>query len=306
MNRWPEDELSEITESDDLHIAPFREDGETYGTPTRIWSVAVEGELYVRAYNGQDSSWYQAAVRETAGQIETAGMTKEVSFESVEDEVLKDHIDEAYRAKYEGSPYLDSMISERARSATVRVRPRGIFDRLRAGEPVPLDDPEYAKVSEEVNRTIRLTKKLNAATDVDEIRHYVGEIIGEEVDESTTIFPPFHINVGKHTSLGRNVFINHACSFLDLGGITIEDEVMISARVNITSESHPVDPDRRKTMVPGEVVVERNAWIGAGATILPDVRIGENSVVAAGAVVTNDVPANTVVAGVPAEEVREL
>ncbi|CQH64739.1 maltose O-acetyltransferase (plasmid) [Halobacterium hubeiense] len=306
MNQWPEDELTEIVESDDLHIAPFREDGETYGTPTWIWSVAVEGDLYVRAYNGQDSSWYQAAVRENAGRIEAAGTTKDVSFESVEDEELNDRIDDAYRTKYEGSPYLDSMISERARSATVRVRPRDIFDRMKAGEPVPLDDPEYPKVFEEVERTIGLTRKLNAATDVDEIRHYLGKIIREEVDESTTIFPPFHINVGKHTSLGRNVFINHACSFLDLGGITIEDEVLISANVSITSESHPVEPDRRKTLVPREVVVERNAWIGAGATILPDVTIGENSVVAAGAVVTKDVPANTVVAGVPAEVVRKL
>ncbi|RDZ34009.1 MULTISPECIES: DUF2255 family protein [unclassified Haloferax] len=306
MSSWPEDELTEIAESDDLHVAPFREDGETYGTPTRIWSVAVDGNLYVRAYNGQDSSWYQAAVRENAGLIEVAGMTKDVSFESVTDEALNDRIDESYRAKYQGSQYLDSMISERARSSTIRVLPRDIFDRLKAGEPVPMDDPGYQKISEEVNRTIGLKRKLNTATDVDEIRHYVGEIIGEEVDESTTIFPPFHINVGKHTSVGRNVFINHACSFLDLGGITIEDEVMISSMVTITSEGHPVDVDRRKTLVPGEVVVERNAWIGAGATILPDVTIGENSVVAAGAVVTKDVPANTVVAGVPAEVVREL
>ncbi|POG55129.1 MULTISPECIES: DUF2255 family protein [Haloferax] len=306
MSSWPEDELTEIAESDDLHVAPFREDGETYGTPTRIWSVAVDGNLYVRAYNGQDSSWYQAAVRENAGRIEVAGMTKDVSFESVTDEALNDRIDEAYRAKYQGSQYLDSMISERARSSTIRVLPRDIFDRLKAGEPVPMDDPGYQKISEEVNRTIGLKRKLNTATDVDEIRHYVGEIIGEEVDESTKIFPPFHINVGKHTSVGRNVFINHACSFLDLGGITIEDEVMISSMVTITSEGHPVDVDRRKTLVPGEVVVERNAWIGAGATILPDVTIGENSVVAAGAVVTKDVPANTVVAGVPAEVVREL
>lgn len=67
MNAWPEDELNEIAESDDLHVAPFREDGETYGTPTWIWSVRVDDALYVRAYSGQESSWYQAAVRENAG-----------------------------------------------------------------------------------------------------------------------------------------------------------------------------------------------------------------------------------------------
>ena len=123
MSTWSEDELSEIAESNDLHIAPFREDGETYGTPTWIWSVRVDDALYVRAYNGQDSSWYQAAVRENAGRIEAAGMTKEVTFEQV-DGSINDRIDDAYRGKYEDSSYLDSMISERARSATMKVMPR--------------------------------------------------------------------------------------------------------------------------------------------------------------------------------------
>jgi hypothetical protein len=123
MNPWAKDELRTIAETDDLHIAPFREDGETYGTPTWIWSVAVDDALYVRAYNGRDSSWYQAAVREKAGKIIAAGMTKEVSFEPV-DGPINDRIDDAYRETYEGSPYLSSMISERSRSATVKVMPR--------------------------------------------------------------------------------------------------------------------------------------------------------------------------------------
>jgi hypothetical protein len=124
MTAWPPNEVEAIVEADDLHVAPFREDGETYGTPTWIWCVAVEGDLYVRAYNGQNSSWDQAAVREGAGRIEAAGMTKEVTFEPVDDEALKGRIDEAYQAKYEGSPYLDPMISKRARAATVRILPR--------------------------------------------------------------------------------------------------------------------------------------------------------------------------------------
>lgn len=183
---------------------------------------------------------------------------------------------------------------------------RDIFDRLKAGEPIPMDDPEYPKIGEEVNRTIRLSNKLNAATSLDEIRKYLGKIIGEPVDESTTVFTPFHTNFGGFIELGRNVFINHGCSFLDLGGITIEDDVMIGPRVNITSENHPVEPAKRKTLVPDAVVIKRSAWIGAGATILPGVTVGENSVVAAGAVVTKDVPANAVVAGVPAKLIKEL
>lgn len=183
---------------------------------------------------------------------------------------------------------------------------KNIFDRLKAGESIPMDDPEYPKIREQVNRTMGLSNKLNTANDVDEARSYLGEIIGEEVDESTTLFTPFHTNFGRHIRLGRNVFINHACSFLDLGGITIEDEVMVGPRVNITSENHPVKVADRKTMVPGAVVIKRNAWIGAAASIMPGVTIGENSVVAAGAVVTKDVPENTVVAGIPAKVVKEL
>ncbi|WP_042662423.1 DUF2255 family protein [Haloferax sp. ATB1] len=127
MSAWTDDELNAIADSDDFHIAPVREDGETYGTPTWIWSVRVDDELYVRAYNGQDSSWYQAAVRENAGRIEAAGMTKEVVFEQVDGPIL-DRIDEAYREKYEESQYLKPMVSERARAATVRVIPRGTGD----------------------------------------------------------------------------------------------------------------------------------------------------------------------------------
>jgi len=124
MATWSKDELRKIAETDDLHISPFREDGVTYGTPTWIWSVALDDALYVRAYYGQNSRWYQAAVRQKAGRISAAGLRKEVSFEPV-DGPINDLIDDAYRAKYRGSPYLDSMISARARSATVKVMPRG-------------------------------------------------------------------------------------------------------------------------------------------------------------------------------------
>ena len=103
MNTWPADELRRIAEADDLHISPFREDGVTYGTPTWIWSVAVDGDLYVRAYNGQNSRWYQAALRQKAGRITAAGMTKEVAFEAVNGPI-QDRIDEAYRQKYAKSP----------------------------------------------------------------------------------------------------------------------------------------------------------------------------------------------------------
>jgi len=123
MAAWPEDELAKIADADDLHISPLRDDGVTYGTPTWIWSVALDDGLYVRAYNGRSSRWHQAAMRQRAGRITAAGTTKDVTFEPV-DGPINDRIDEAYRAKYRGSPYLSTMIGARARSATVRVVPR--------------------------------------------------------------------------------------------------------------------------------------------------------------------------------------
>ncbi len=122
MTSWSKDDLRKIGEGDDLHIAPFREDGKTYGTPTWVWSVVIDDALYVRGYNGQNSRWYQAAVRQKAGQIIAAGMTKEVTFEGV-DGPVNDRIDDAYRAGYRGSPYLSPMIGARARAATVRIMP---------------------------------------------------------------------------------------------------------------------------------------------------------------------------------------
>jgi hypothetical protein len=122
-NTWSKNDLQKIAETDDLHIAPFREDGATYGTPTWIWSVAVDNALYARGYDGQKSRWYQAALKQKAGRIIAAGMTKEVSFEPVSGPI-NDRIDEAYRAKYSKSEYLSPMVGARARAATVKITPR--------------------------------------------------------------------------------------------------------------------------------------------------------------------------------------
>lgn len=123
MTAWTKDELRRIAKSDDLHIAPFREDGVTYGTPTWIWSVVVDDAMYVRPYNGAASRWYQAALRQKAGRIAAAGMTKEVAFEPV-DGAINDRIDDSYRAKYGRSPYLRAMLAAGPRSSTIRAVPR--------------------------------------------------------------------------------------------------------------------------------------------------------------------------------------
>ena len=183
---------------------------------------------------------------------------------------------------------------------------RDIFDRMTAGEPIPLDDPEYHKVQEVVSRTLKLSASLNTATDVDQIREGLSEIIGTPLDKSTTVFAPFHTNFGQFIQIGKNVFINHACSFLDMGGITLEDQVLLGPKVNLITENHPVDPATRRSLICKPIIIKRNAWIGAAATILPGVTIGENAIVAAGAVVSKDVPANTVVGGVPAKFIKTI
>ncbi|MCO5241915.1 MAG: DUF2255 family protein [Chitinophagaceae bacterium] len=123
--KFSTEELQNIDGADDLKISPFRADGVSYGTPTWIWEVVVDGELYVRAYNGKSGRWYQSAILQKAGRIHAAGMVKDVAFEVVEnDATLDNKIDEAYKAKYSNSPYLSPMISNRAQKATVRIVPK--------------------------------------------------------------------------------------------------------------------------------------------------------------------------------------
>jgi acetyltransferase-like isoleucine patch superfamily enzyme len=202
--------------------------------------------------------------------------------------------------------YLCSGSSEQNKMDKPNHKNRDIFDRMRDGEPIRLDDPQYFKVLEVVNRTIGLSAQLNISTGVDLIRERLSEIICSKIDESTTVFAPFYTNFGQFIQIGKHVFINHACSFLDMGGITIEDHVLIGPKVNLITENHPLDPVNRRALICKPIVIKRNAWIGVSATILPGVTVGENAVVAAGAVVSKDVPANTIVAGVPARNIKTI
>ena len=191
-------------------------------------------------------------------------------------------------------------------SKSVVMDSKSILGRMKAGGAFRLSEPEFVPVMEFVTRTQGLSVQLNASTHIDEVRERLSEIIGSPIDKSTRIFPPFYTNFGRFITLGKNVFINHACSFLDLGGINIEDDVLIGPKVNLITEDHPLDPAERQTLLLKPIVIKRNAWIGAGATLLPGVTIGENAVVAAGAVVAKDVPANAVVGGVPAKIIKSI
>ena len=136
------------------------------------------------------------------------------------------------------------------------------------------------------------------------MRALLCQLTGKAVDESVTVFPPFYCEFGKNLTLGKDVFINMGCRFQDTGGITIGDETLIGHGSILTTLNHGVDPDRRADMIPAPVVIGRKVWLGAGVTIVPGVTIGDGAIVGAGAVVTKDVPANAIVAGVPAKVVR--
>lgn len=160
-----------------------------------------------------------------------------------------------------------------------------------------------------VKRAMAITARLNRLTfdDADEVRALFSELIGKQVDESFSLIPPFYASGGVDMSVGRNVFVNQNCTFYDLGGLDIGDDVMIGPNVSLITSSHPLEPSqRRERIIAKPIVIERNVWIAAGATIIGGVTVGENSVVAAGAVVTKDVPPNTLVAGNPARVIRSI
>lgn len=183
---------------------------------------------------------------------------------------------------------------------------KDIFERLLNGETITPADKEAYKLREASYATKKLLVQMNNSADPAEIRTLLSEITGSVIDDSVAVFTPLHINYGKHTSIGKNVFINFNCIFLDLGGITIEDNVLIAPGVKLLSEGHPVAPGNRQSLLTGRIHIKQNAWIGAGATILPGVTVGENAVVAAGAVVSKDVAPNTIVGGIPAKVIKTI
>ena len=181
------------------------------------------------------------------------------------------------------------------------------LDILKRGEYVDGSSEAYLFMREVSQEAIKITSELNSSYhSPEEICNIFSRLIGKSVDSSFCLFPPFHTDCGKNIALGKNVFINAGCCFQDQGGITIGDNVLIGHNVVLATLNHNLDPEKRAGMYPSPISIGNNVWIGSNSTILPGVAIGENSVVAAGAVVTNDVPENTVVGGVPAKIIKTI
>ncbi|MCX2864710.1 DapH/DapD/GlmU-related protein [Paucibacter sp. PLA-PC-4] len=184
---------------------------------------------------------------------------------------------------------------------------RNIFERELAGEVITLGDAEYPKIAALITQAQRVIAELNTGyRSPAEVRALFSRLTGTAVDESFWLLPPFYSDFGKNTRVGKNVFINHACEFMDRGGITIGDDVLIGPKVNLVTINHPLDPAARRSTYCAPIVIEKRAWLGAGVSVMPGVNIGENAVVAANAVVTKDVPANTVVGGIPARFIKHI
>ena len=176
---------------------------------------------------------------------------------------------------------------------------------VRSGQVIECGSEQHRFMHAAAQEALRTVAEINTGYRTpEEVRALMSRLTGRPLHESVAVFPPFHSEFGKNLVLGRDVFINAGCRFQDTGGITLGDGTLVGHGTTLTTLDHALDPDRRADMVPAPVVIGRKVWLGAGVTVVPGVTIGDGAVVGAGAVVTRDVPADAVVAGVPARLLR--
>ncbi|MGN0623136.1 MAG: sugar O-acetyltransferase [Oscillospiraceae bacterium] len=178
-----------------------------------------------------------------------------------------------------------------------------------------LNDGEYIEGGSELHQfmhkvsqeAIKITSEMNSGYHTpEEIRQFMSELTGSEIDEGFSLFPPFFSDFGKNIHIGKNVFVNSGCKFQDQGGIFIGDGVLIGHNVVLATLNHDMSPEKRRGMCPKPIRIGKNVWIGSNSTVLPGVTIGDNAVIGAGSVVTRDVPENMVAAGNPARVIKTI
>lgn len=181
------------------------------------------------------------------------------------------------------------------------------LESLNSGNYIEAGSPTHMFMHSVSQEALRLTAELNNSYHTpEEIRDIFSKIIGKPVDETFGMFPPFYTDCGKNITVGKNVFINMGCKFQDQGGIFIDDDALIGHNVVLATLNHDLSPETRSSMLPKPIHIGKNVWIGANSVVLPGVTVGDGAVIAAGAVVTRDVPQNTVVGGVPAKFIKAI
>lgn len=175
-------------------------------------------------------------------------------------------------------------------------------------KPLDMYTPGVFQFLNEMNdEARRITAELNNAYhSMDEIRELFSQLSGKPVNPTLRIFPPLYTDFGKNIQVGKNVFINGGCHFQDQGGITLGDDCLIGHNVVFATLNHFIEPSERASLQPAPIVLGKNVWVGSSSTILQGVTIGDNAIIAAGSVVTKDVPANAIVGGVPAHIIRYI
>lgn len=182
-----------------------------------------------------------------------------------------------------------------------------LLEKLQSREGILEDDPFFEEVHAiKADKEVWIAELNTGYKTADQAREQLGRIIGQELDVSVSINLPIQTDFGRHIRLGKEVFINKEAFFVDLGGIIIEDKVLIGPRVTLVTVNHLLAPAKRRGLEVKPILIKENAWLGAGVIVLPGVTIGENAVVAANSTITKDVPANTIVAGTPARVIREI
>lgn len=184
---------------------------------------------------------------------------------------------------------------------------QAFLDHMNSGKTIKGGSEAHLCMCALSQEALQRTAELNGAYHTpEEVRRFFSALTGRPVDDTFTLFPPFHTDCGKNIAVGKNVFINSGCKFQDQGGIVIDDGALIGHNVVLATLNHSLAVRDRQDLIPGPIRIGKNAWIGSNVTILPGVTVGDGAVVAAGAVVTKDVPAYTVAGGVPARVLRPL
>lgn len=178
---------------------------------------------------------------------------------------------------------------------------------LNQGSPVFPGSDVHIYMTKLSHQAMKITSKLNNQYHTsEEIRTLLSELIGKPLHPSFEMFPPFYTDCGKNITLGKNIFINAGCKFQDQGGITIGDGTFIGHNVVLATLNHDMNPENRATLHPAPIIIGKNVWIGANATVTPGTKIGDGAIIAAGSVVTKNVAANTVVGGVPTKFIKKI